>query len=541
MADGLQYYSGVGRGKGTIISNPDFRGMFAAAGKNAQAADAAKAKAGNSQQAWLQNALNTGDKGWVEDATYLDGLRNDFTSEYSAIAAKYDGQQIPAGIAQDLVNRANKIKFIAQNSQKQRDEYYKFVENMNKPGLDNETRAKSAEILKLWVATPTEQRTSLNDFYSEKTFDIGKKESVMQSNIDNRANKLAGIISISTSTGNYHIENAKYTSLQDAQQEVFTNATSDDIYGRELKQEYDAWKQKTPNTNVTYTYYDHPVDARGNIMNDRIVEKQGSYRVDNEEDYLNYVVAPKFLSEQITKQIGLSKPGSVGVITSAVSDVNLPPVNTTSQQYHSIDKSSGGFKGATDSSGNQIYTDNLYVPLNANTELVDPLSQIQFTLSDDVIVIQNSGADLKSGASYQATSPSTDLIPIAKDKLSYVFDGKTYTVNPGEQVLAPQGNAAGLSDFLTKNKDKFSWKAAYKLSIKDANGTADVYKLLDKDPSWGNKYKAWNYNGTMYNYNDGILKWESDYNKQYGTTTTPKQSTSTGGGTGTTKFGGKVR
>jgi hypothetical protein len=466
--DGLQYYSGVGRGKGTIISPPNLTPIFERAGKAAIQAKQAKDKEVDDQQKWLNNALDLGDKGWIEDASFLDEKRSEFTNDYASVRMKYEGQKVPAEVAQELVNRSNKYKFIAQNSQKQRDQYYSFVGKLANSNLDDETRAEAGKILQEWVETPTDKRTSLDKFYLEKTFNYNDFKTGLADFVNKEAMQAAGAYG----GQKYNTtERYWYTSLPTAQKTVHDAFMSspNGMYARETRKLYEDFKKDYPTGEIDYTaYVEDPTNPN------KIIAKTEKVTVGSIDDFQKYVQAPELVSMRASKSISSAPSISVGVSTSG----GATTAGGIKQQY---DFNVGGTQGtitASDwdenlagySSSTVGVTSNKFVePSGAATNrstgqtsggsfFINPTKAVNVDIYTGTAPITLNGVTIKRGQPIPDSVPESMRTNVPREKSIYViYDAyDDYEEVPdgygGTTVVAKQKHESG-TDF--RNLDKY--------------------------------------------------------------------------------------
>jgi hypothetical protein len=519
--DPLSYYSGVGRGKGTILQSPNLVPLFQQALKYKAAQQQAGQTDAERQKMWLDKAVALGDKGWIRDAEYLDNLKENFTNKYVAIMQKYDGQKIPAALSQELINEANKYRFIAQNSQKQRDEYYDFAMKLANTNLDPQSEEEAAQILQQWADTPTNERTDINGFYLEKKFDYIKFSSSLATLINKEALQKAENSGINiTSAGKFtDTKTYKWTTLPVATKYVMDAFNTNKMYARDTGITYENWKKTqeengNTNYNVTYTYYNNK-DASGNTTKS-INELQETVQINNVEDYLRYVTAPALVSMQERENVQMGNVVSIGVTTTTPSGSGG---FTDPQQYTATRKTMSGsinfpyyaYKIDVNPSSKQASTANIFQP-----------STGAFKISSD------KDRPLSSSTNYVVDNAAVDFLPVATQTITL---GPGMTVQPGTRLIDINIPGVNFLDWLKNNKDKWQWQANYNIHAKDSgNEVFDIYEDVDDNPTYsGTLSDVTLPDGTKMHYIDYIKLKEKEYNDMWGTTGASSRAS---GGTG---------
>jgi hypothetical protein len=514
--DPLSYYSGVGRGKGTILQSPNLVPLFQQALKYKAAQQQAGQTDAERQKMWLDKAVALGDKGWIRDAEYLDNLKENFTNKYVAIMQKYDGQKIPAALSQELINEATKYRFIAQNSQKQRDEYYDFAMKLANTNLDPQSEEEAAQILQQWADTPTNERTDIDGFYLEKKFDYTKHTLDLAKAVNDEARQKANVVpgGMFADTKTY-----KWTSLPIATLRSLESYQTNNMFRRDTGIIYEEWKktqEQNGNTNydVTYTYYDDK-DASGNSTG-LPKEYQNTVQVNNAEDYLKYVFAPALVSIQEKESVQFRPSVSVGVTTTTPSGSGG---FTDPQQYTATRKTMSGsinfpyyaYKIDVNPSSKQASTANIFQP-----------STGAFKISSD------KDRPLSSSTNYVVDNAAVDFLPVATQTITL---GPGMTVQPGTRLIDINIPGVNFLDWLKNNKDKWQWQANYNIHAKDSgNEVFDIYEDVDDNPTYsGTLSDVTLPDGTKMHYIDYIKLKEKEYNDMWGTTGASSRAS---GGTG---------
>jgi hypothetical protein len=528
-SDGLQYYSGVGRGAGTIIQSPDFRGMFAQAAKSAQAAQASKDKAKDDQQAWLNKAIDLGDKGWEEDATYLDGIRTQFTNDYSAALAKYEaeGKTMPANVAQSFVSRANKYRFEAQNSQKQRDEYFKFAAKIAGSNLDDETRANADATLNAWVATPTNERGGIEKFYLEKKFDYTKTISAISKLVSDNAIKTAQNYGPQNISGGKFTktETYKFNSFPLAEQALRAEYSANNMFQKRVDKQLAEWKADPANASGTtnYTYYDYKSKdpQTGKPLTDEIVAfTVNNQPVQDENDYIKYVLAPQIVSLQEGVSVSMSGNTNIGITTTPTTPMQgVPPFSTYNASRTLSDGSQRNYNYPA-------YSD------DSNSQFTKPPSgQTKKFTTNSFTISSPSSSGLNASTNYGVDAASTDLLPVASKTFTINTSGGVLTVKAGQRLVELPGTDINMFLNDVNNRGKWSWQANYNITAKDQN-TGEVYagyEDIDDDRTFSNNFVM--PPGSTISYFDYQKKREAEMNRLWNITspssTTPQNQAPT--------------
>ena len=500
MAGGEFYRHVGGRGRGTILKQPDYSGMFAANAKNLGALAKQKEDAKLKKQAAAKKKLDVisiDNDAWTEDMAGIGSEIDALTKEWAETYQYYEdrGEEMPLDIETKFGTRARELEGLVENSKVNRTQFKQFwmknEEAKSKGIISDEQYLENQKELTDWrtgygsksIFERIAMRSEIPDFDLREKFDYFD---YVNKNIVNPASKKAliqaeqsGILGTSKQWLNTTQEKA-YT-LPQAQADFLSAYRHNKRFSEETLTGFNNWKDSKRNAGdpleVEYTTY----EKSGSKIN----EVKQTVPVTSPEEYLMYVEAPRTITEQITlRPTPFGSGTSVSVTTTTNPKDAVPPY----QMYQYSRNTASADPSVISTVDYPAYAD------NSNSNFTKPTSTERYSFTKNAITISSpDDTEAISGQNYRVDNASTDLIPTLTTNVSVKLNtGKTITFPAGTRLAGLSG--VDLDAFINDpaNKGKWNWQANYNMSALDENTgvTYSVYEDMDDNPSFSNRFSA---------------------------------------------------